>query len=324
RLYRDGVVAKLMDPMDLADDDLVAIVSNMGAPLVGQERLTDPRTIERAVRMMEEYLGRKFRAVMSLEIGGGNSIQPFMAAAMLELPVIDGDCMGRAFPEAQMTSFAIHDLRMYPLTLADVRDNAVVVARAASWKWMERISRKACVEVGSIASTCKAPRTGKEIKDCAILGSTTKAIGIGRAVQAARRAHRDPIDAVLEAERGQKLFAGKIRDIARRTPEGFPGGTAEIEGLDGFRGHGFRLAFQNEFAVGWLDGEPRVMTPDLICVLDTVSGDAIGTETLRYGQRVTVIALPAPAAPIVLTRKGIEHVGPRAFGYDLEFRSVFA
>src|ERR687888_540601 len=217
RLYRDGVRVQLMNPMDLADDDHVALVSNMGAPLVGQERLTDPRTIERAVRMMEDYLGRPFRAVMSLEIGGGNAIQPFMAAAMLRLPVIDGDCMGRAFPEAQMTSFAIHDLRMYPLTLADVRDNAVVVARAASWKWMERISRKACVEVGSMASTCKAPRTGKEVKDCAILGSTTKAIGIGRAVQAARRAHRDPIDAVLEIAQGQKLFAGKISDIARRT-----------------------------------------------------------------------------------------------------------
>ena len=35
-----------------------------------------------------------------------------------------------------------------------------------------------------------------------------------------------------------------------------------------------------------------------------------------------VIALPAP--PILLTPKGIEHVGPRAFGYDLDFRSVFA
>jgi len=162
QLYRKGVVCRLMDASELADDDLVAVVSNMGAPLVGQERLTDPKTMALAVTMMEEYLGRKFRAVMSLEIGGGNSIQPFMAAAMLDLPVVDGDCMGRAFPEAQMTSFAIHDLRMYPLTLADVRDNAVVVARAASWKWMERISRKACVEVGSIASTCKAPRTGKE------------------------------------------------------------------------------------------------------------------------------------------------------------------
>ncbi len=39
-------------------------------------------------------------------------------------------------------------------------------------------------------------------------------------------------------------------------------------------------------------------------------------------ERVTVIALPAP--PILLTPKGLEHVGPRAFGYDLDFQSVFA
>src|SRR5436853_539520 len=240
----------------------------------------------------------------------------------MDLPDVDADCMGRAFPEAQMTSFAIHDLTMYPLTLADVRDNAVVVARAASWKWMERLSRKACVEVGSIASTCKAPRTGKEVKECGILYSTTKAIRLGETVQSARRRHHDPVQAVIEAERGQLVFRGKIRDVARRTTEGFLRGTAKLDGLDDFRGAGFELAFQNEFAVGWLDGEPRVMTPDLICVLDNVSGDAIGTETLRYGQRVSVIALPAP--PVLLTPKGLEHVGPRAFGYDLEFKSLFA
>src|SRR5262249_57501914 len=101
--------------------------------------------------MMEEVIGQSFRAVMSLEIGGGNSLQPFMAAAMLGLPVVDADCMGRAFPEAQMTSFAIHDLQMYPLTLVDVRDNAVVVARAASWNGMEGLSRPACVPGGSVA-----------------------------------------------------------------------------------------------------------------------------------------------------------------------------
>ncbi len=321
KLYREGAVVRLLDPMDLADDDPVAVVSNMGAPLVGQERLTDPRTIARAVQMMEEYLGRRFRAIMSLEIGGGNAIQPFMAAALLDLPVVDADCMGRAFPEAQMTSFAIHGLRMYPLTLVDVRDNAVIVARAASWKWMERLSRKACVEVGSIAATCKAPRTGKEVKECAILYSTTKAIRLGETVQAARRDHRDPIRAVVEAERGLLVFKGKIRDVARRTTEGFLRGAAKLDGLDEFRGTSFELAFQNEFAVGWLDGAPRVMTPDLICVMDSVSGEAIGTETLRYGQRVSAVALPAP--PILLTPKGLEHVGPRAFGYDLDFRSVF-
>ena len=41
----------------------------------------------------------------------------------------------------------------------------------------------------------------------------------------------------------------------------------------------------------------------------------------RYGQRVTVIALPPPA--VFLSPRGLDHVGPRAFGYDIEFRSVF-
>src|SRR5262245_16838927 len=321
RLYREGRVVRLMDARDLGDDDLVAVVSTMGAPLVMQERLADPGPMVSSVRAMEDYLGRQFRAVVAVEIGGMNSLQPCLIGAMTGLPVVDADAMGRAFPEAQMTSFAIHDLPMAPLTLVDIRDNAVVVTRAASWKWMERLSRRACVEVGSIAATCKAPRTGREVKQCAILGTVSKAIRLGEAVGAARRAHRDPVQAVVDAEGGRRLFHGKVRDVERRTTEGFLRGTATLGGLEGDKGREFRLAFQNEFAVGWLDGEPVVMTPDLICVLDSVSGEAIGSETLRYGQRVAVIALPA--APILLTPKGLEHVGPRAFGYDLAFVSVF-
>src|SRR6185369_5317276 len=98
RLYAEGYRVQLMSPLDLEDDDRVAVVSNMGAPLVGQERLADSRNIARAVEMQEDYSGVKFRAVMSLEIGGGNGIQPLMAAAHLGLPVVDADLMGRAYP----------------------------------------------------------------------------------------------------------------------------------------------------------------------------------------------------------------------------------
>ena len=320
-LYEQGTRVQLMDPMDLDDDDLVAVVSNQGAPLVGQERLADPAFAAKPVAMMEEYLGRKFRAVMSVEIGGGNALQPFAVAAVTGLPVVDADAMGRAFPEAQMTSFAIHDLRPYPLALADIRDNGVIIPKVESWKWMERISRKVCTEVGSIAATVKAPRTGREVKDCAILYTTTQAIGIGRTVMEAQRRHADPIDALLDHTGGRRLFRGKIVDMSRRATEGFLRGAAEMEGLDEDRGARFRVEFQNEYAVGWRDGTPVVMVPDLICVLDTVSGEAVGTETLRYGQRVTVVALPAPE--ILMTPAGLDFVGPRAFGYDLDCRSVF-
>src|SRR6185295_10707331 len=174
----EGYRVQLMSPLDLEDDDRVAVASNMGAPLIGQERLADSRNIARAVQMQEEYSGRKFRAVMSLEIGGGNGIQPLMAAAHLGLPVVDADTMGRAYPEAQMTSVAVGDLRPFPCVLYDPRGLEVVVRKAPSWKWMERVSRKICVELGSIASTCKAPRTGREVKDWGILFSVTQAIAI--------------------------------------------------------------------------------------------------------------------------------------------------
>jgi uncharacterized protein len=322
RLYAEGHRVSLLDPEQLADDDMVAVVSNMGAPLVGQERLTDSANIARAVTLMEEYIGRSFRGVMSVEIGGNNGVQPLMAAALLGKPVVDADAMGRAYPEAQMTSFAVGDLQPWPLTLVDPRGIEGIVARVPSWKWMERLSRKMCVETGSIAATCKAPRTGAEVKRWGILRTTTQAIALGQAIRLAQREHRDPIAAILEAEDGRLLYRGKVADVARRTTEGFLRGTTRLDGLDEWRGSAMELAFQNEWAVGWIDGVARVMTPDLICVLDSVSGEAIGTETLRYGQRVTVIALRAP--PVFLTPRGLDFVGPRALGYDLEFRSVFA
>jgi hypothetical protein len=47
RLYGEGHRVELMSPLELADEDWVAVVSNMGAPLIGQERLADSRNIAR-------------------------------------------------------------------------------------------------------------------------------------------------------------------------------------------------------------------------------------------------------------------------------------
>src|SRR5258708_10409128 len=68
RLYAEGHRVSLMSPLDLADENWVAVVSNMGAPLVGQERLADSRNIARAVEIQQGLLESKFRAVMPLEI----------------------------------------------------------------------------------------------------------------------------------------------------------------------------------------------------------------------------------------------------------------
>ena len=117
------------------------------------------------------------------------------------------------------------------------------------------------------------------------------------------------------------LFRGKVADVRRRTTEGFLRGDARLEGLDEDRGGRFEVAFQNEYLVGWRDGAVAVASPDLICLLDAVSGEAVGTEALRYGQRIGVVALPSP--PLLRTAEALAQVGPRAFGYDFDWRPIF-
>ena len=227
-LYRDGHRVQLMDAADLADDDWVGTVANMGAPLVGQERLTDSLTLARAVSVMERHIGRRFAALMSMEIGGANGVRPFMAAAHLKRPVVDSDTMGRAYPEAQMTSVAVGGLAPYPLTAVDVRGFESIVHKVPTWKWTERVARKICVEYGSVAATCQPPRTGAEVKKWGIHGTTTKAIAIGQAVREAQRKHDDPIAAILSVEPGKLLYKGKVLDVARRATEGFLRGVLRL------------------------------------------------------------------------------------------------
>ena len=321
-LYRAGRSVDLLDPADLADDELVAMVSFQGAPLVNSERLPDPAMMQKAVRVMEDHIGRRFSAVMSSEIGGSNGVQPLLAAASMGLPLVDADAMGRAFPDVSKTSFAVRDLCPWPLAVVDVRRNVAIIPKGVDWFWMERISRQIVTEMGSTASTCKAPRTGREVREHGILGSVTRAIGIGRLLKEARRSHADPVGSLLEAEGGLELFRGKVVDVRRRTMEGFLRGDTSIDGLDSYRGERFDLEFQNEFSVGRRNGDVVITVPDLICVLDSLSGEAIGTETLRYGQRVTVIAMPSP--PVFLSPKGLQHAGPAAFGFEIPFVSPFS
>ncbi len=62
------------------------------------------------------------------------------------------------------------------------------------------------------------------------------------------------------------------------------------------------------------------MVPDLICIVATADAEPITTELLRYGQRVAVIGVPCH--PRLRTSEALEVVGPRAFGYDVEYRPL--
>ena len=316
RIAADGMQFELIDPQELDDQARVAVVSTMGAPLVMQERLQDPRDVARAVEVMAEHTGSTFDAVMATEIGGSNAFQPLMASAHLGIPIVDADAMGRAYPEAQMTSFAIGGLQPWPLALVDPRGVEAIVTQVPTWKWMERASRALTIETGSMAATCKAPRSGAEVKRWGVANSMSFAIHLGAKVREARVGHEDPVAAICSAAEGQVLFTGKIVDVDRHTTGGFLRGVAKISGLDQHTGSEVELEFQNEWLVARIKDQVLATVHHLICLLDATSGEAIGTETARYGQRVALIGISAP--PLFLSSTALNYVGPRAMGYDLD------
>ena len=316
----------LVDPFALADDALVCVVGNIGAPTVSIEKLPEGREMLRALRLLEEHIGRRFDAVAIAEIGGANSMQPLIAGLLAGIPTVDSDSMGRAFPEIQMSSFLFgSEATVTPYALVDAAGRAAIVPHAASDLWGERIARNIAVSMGARAGFASTIMNGAQVKASGVHYTMTLAHHLGERVIEAQEQKSDVPQVVADALDGQVLVRGKIIDVNRRTTKGFARGWVRIDGFTPLgppeaSGERLEIEFQNELLIARINGEVVVCTPDLICIVTEDEGEPVTTEVLRYGTRVAVIAAPAP--PQLKTEIALEVVGPRAFGYDVVFRPL--
>lgn len=299
---------------ELPDDALVVSLGGIGAPVVGVEKIEEGEECLRALRALEKELGVKVDALISAEIGGANSMEPMLTAAQAGLPVVDGDGMGRAFPEMQMCTWSIYGHREAPAAMADEKGNIVIIRNTPDDVWLERIARSVVVAMGAAAGLATQPMRGDFVKRAAVPNTITQALNLGRAVLRAHRTNSDPVQTIIDKERGKLLMTGKIVDLQRHLKGGFAVGHITLEGFGNFLGDNGRIDLQNEFLVFWYNEMVEVCTPDLIVVLDSDTGLPITTEMLRYGQRVAVLGLPAH--PLMRSPEALKVVGPAAFGYS--------
>ena len=311
----------VLSPDELPDDSRVVCVGGIGAPTVGIEKVRDLQSYH-ALRAIEAYVGEEATALISNEIGGSNSVEPLIPAAMAGLPVVDADGMGRAFPELQMKTFFVYGVPCCPMAIADEKGNSVVIRETIDPKWAERLARSVTIQMGCVACYAVAPMTAKQVRDTAVPKTLSLARDLGNAVQQARTEGRDPLKAILHTCPGRVLFSGKVVDLDRRTTAGFARGTLTLDGLDGYSGERMVIEFQNENLIARRGGEIVCTVPDLICAVATDLGDPVTTELMRYGLRVTILGFPAPE--LWTTAEGLSVAGPQAFGYDVDYVPLVA
>jgi DUF917 family protein len=184
-------------------------------------------------------------------------------------------------------------------------------------KALEDQARAVTVQMGGSAGFAFPLLSGADAKRTAIPLTISLARRIGEAVQAARREHRDPVEAIFAEAGGQLLFTGKVVDIERRMAAGFARGVLTLDGMGDDRGQQLTIEIQNEYLIARTRERVLAVVPDLICIVDQQTAEPVSTEVLRYGLRVAVLGMPAPAA--LKTPAGLAVVGPAAFGYDVPF-----
>lgn len=306
----------ILDLDDLPDDALIMPCGMVGAPTVSIEKLSNGSEGVWIRERIEQLTGRRVAAIMCTEIGGSNGCEPVAWAARMGLPVADADGMGRAFPEMPQVAMHVAGIKPEPCVLTDERGN-VSILYPTSGLWLERLCRACAVAFGGRAVTSEYLMTAAEARTATVRGTVSLAIKIGTLLA---EPAGDPVEQLLSLVSGIRLIEGKIVDVDRRTTGGFVRGSVVIEGLRSDSGRLLRIEIQNENLVALEDGKIRASVPDIITVLDTQTAEAVTTELLRYGQRVTVVAFPCDR--IWRTDGGLLTAGPRAFGYDFDYVTV--
>ena len=325
-LHLRGVIRKLgpqrvLSPEQLADDALVAVAGFIGAPTASIEKIHEGTELVRGIRLLEAHLGRTLDAVGIAEIGGSNALGPLVAGLQAGLPTLDGDGMGRAFPELQMASFLFNsDVKVAPFVMVDAGKSSVVFSHTVNAVWAERLARVQATSMGATAGLVGLAMTGAQFKASCVPYTLSLAHTLGCEVLAARKNGADDVPArIAELLDGKVLFHGKITDVNRRITKGFARGTLELSSF-GSAVQGLFIEFQNEFLIAYLDGEVAATVPDLISIVELDTGEPVSTELLRYGMRVAVLVAPAAAA--LKTSAALQIVGPAAFGYQVPFQPL--
>lgn len=311
----------LIAPEDLVDDAFVVPIGSVGAPTVSLELLPSIDETSKAIEAFEAHVGRKVDAVASFEIGGGNSLVPLVAAAGKGLPVIDGDGMGRALPEAQMMSYAIAGVKPTPALALDYAGNQATF-QTDKTEVYERHIRSFAMAAGGMVTTVEHAMSGAELKRSVIPKTLSFSVQLGRIL----RENRGQAEALLPPLKQlfrnsiyvdcQLIFQGKVTDKSTRIIGGFDIGEVTIARFDG-DGDTLKINIKNEYLLARL-GERIVATvPDLIVLVDYETGTPINAERLRYGHRVAVFAIGCPA--FYRTKAALKVVAPRCFGFDIDY-----
>ena len=326
--YGAGLCYELIPLEETEDDGYYTSPYNCGS--ISDVDESDPffsypmeakRPTVNAVKALEVFTGIAMSGVVSIEYGGGNTAQAFTTGAHMGIPTVDADAAGRAVPELQFSTFYVKEQPISPLSVATVIGETAVFNHIPDDARAEALVRSLSVVSGKTVSMSDHLITGKNLKFSVIPDALSYAEKVGRASRMAQEAGEDPVAAIVKAGDGWRLFDGIVsEDCSWYDEGGFTCGTIEIDGIGNDEGNHFKVWFKNENMILWKNGEPWIVCPDMICLVET--GDANPVLNPRWYKGMAVSGLGFRCHEMWRSERGLGILNPGFFGFDYNWTPI--
>lgn len=277
---------RLVDIEDIPEDQVLLTASLVGAPKAANQFIY-PADFARTIELLQQNSDLKIGGIITNENGGEATVNGWLQASMLGLPVVDAPCNGRAHPTGVMGSMNLHKQKDYVTTQACVGGNPDTNSRVecfftGSIEHTSKLVRMASIEAGGLVAVARNPVTAAYAKENCAIGGITHAIRTGEVYnKGLKTSVEQAVNDVCDFLKGKIIAKGVVEDFSLKYEGGFDVGYAKVDGLE--------LTFWNEYATAERDGERISTFPNLIMTIDAVSGVPVTTAMLEKGMEVYVI-----------------------------------
>lgn len=284
----------------LMDHDVIVPLIILGCPTIEAEKNYNVRHFMQLIERVHE---RPITAIVPVSIGGGTLFVPFFVAACLDVPVIDGDCLGRCFPSLQMLSTNMADVLPKKAFISNVMGDVFEI-ECHDFHALERHARRIAVSSGGICTIIPQILTGEEAKRGLIPGTLTQAMTIGKIIQDTQDLEcEEACAAIVDYTKGTFVGIGGIMSIDGYTSSLPLPFHKRIVMKNLKEGRTWEVLMANEFDLLLENGEIIAEVPDIISLCDMHTREPLTIRQLHLNRNIAICTMPAPA--LWYTEKGL-------------------
>lgn len=282
---------EILPASDISNKDgVVLTISGVGSPASENAFYADD-VYEKILHFMQTQLEQNIIGFIPCEMGGSSSFEPFIPAALLNLPVINSACDGRAHPFGIMGSLGLEKGENHTIQAGAggrKEDNTYIeILTMGTIEATSDLIRNTASKAGGAIAVARNPISLTWLEEAGATGAYDLAYQLGEAYLSGSTP-ADSLNKISPLVDGTILCRGIVREYTLYTENALDNGhfTVSTDGSD------YKMYFFNEYMALEMNGTRLHTFPDLLLTVDAADGRILSTAEIENGREVIVFAAP--------------------------------